>query len=138
MSVARGRTPAESTVNGLTSATLGTPTRNPAGQAFGEGLSIVQTNGLDVVEQGGAGFQMKHGYVWPSDVAESDICHIYCGLKGVGPILIQTAQNDGPLGRHRRAVVQSSGLGQVLQPKLKRFLKNSISISVTWSTSVLD
>lgn len=73
MSVAGGRTPAEATVNGLTSSTLGTPARSPAGQAFGEGLSVVQTNGLDVVGQGGTGFQMKHGYVCPGDVAESDI-----------------------------------------------------------------
>lgn len=50
-------------MNGLTSAMLGTPARNPAAQAFGEGLSVVQTNGLDVVGQGGAGFQMKHSYV---------------------------------------------------------------------------
>lgn len=105
--MARGRTPAESTANGLTSAALGAPARDPAGQAFAEGLSVVQTNGLDVVGQGGAGFQIKHGYVGPSDVAESDIRHICCGLKGVGSILIQTAQNDGPLGRYRRAVVQS-------------------------------
>lgn len=121
MSAARGRTPAESSVKGLTSAALGAPARHPAGQAFGEGLPVVQTNGLDVVGQGGAGLQMKHGYVGPSDVAQSDIGHICCGLKGVGSILIQTAQNDGPLGRYRRAAVQSCGLGQALQPTLERF-----------------
>lgn len=59
----RPRAPAEATVSRLTSALLGTPARDPAGQAFGEGLSAVQTNGLDVVGQGGPSFQMKHGYV---------------------------------------------------------------------------
>lgn len=100
----QGRTTVESTVSGLTSSTLGTPARNPAGQAFSEGFSVVQTNGLDVVGQGGTSVQVKHSYVQPSDVAESDVCHVCCHLKGVGSILIQGAQNDGPLGCYRRAV----------------------------------
>lgn len=128
----RPRTPAEATVSRLTSAVLGTPARDPAGQAFGEGLSAVQTNGLDVVAQGGPGFQMKHGYVRPSDVAESDVCHICCGLKGVGSILIQTAQNDGPLGRYRRAVVQSSGLGQVLPAQTPKVFSESHDQRLGW------
>lgn len=100
----QGRTALESTVSGLTSSKLGTPAHNPAGQAFGEGLSVVQTNGLDVVGQGGTSGQVKHSYVRPSDVAESDVCHFRCHLKGVGSILIWLAQKGGPVRCYRRTV----------------------------------
>lgn len=100
MRLIQGRTAVESTVSGLTSSTLGTPARNPAGHAFGDGLSVVQANGLDVVGQSGTSGQVEHSYARPSDVAESDVCH----LKGVGSFLIRLAQNDGPLGCYRRAV----------------------------------
>lgn len=90
-------------VKGLTSSTLGTPARNPARQACSEGFSNVQTDGLDVVGQGGTASQMKHGYIWASDIAERDVCHIQRHLKGVQAILVQAAQNDGPLGCNRRA-----------------------------------
>lgn len=94
-------------VNGLTSSTLCTPARNPARQACSKGLSAVQANGLDVVGQGGAGLQKKHGYVRPSDIAERDVGHVHRHLKGVRSVLVQAAQNDGPLRCDRRAAEEN-------------------------------
>lgn len=98
---------------GLTPSSPGTPAGAPARRALDESPSVVYADGLDVVRQGGLGRQMQDRHIEPGVVAQSNICHIHCHLKGVGSILLQTTQNDLPLRRcgRRAGRLKRAGLG---------------------------
>lgn len=131
--------------HGLTSSSPGAPASSPAGRAHSEGLSVVQADGLDVVGQGGLGWQKQHCHVRPSEVTQSDVFHIQRHLEGVGSILVQTTQNHGPFrgygradgDRTNRIRTQSIWLQQGLDLHRFSFLKTILTLlSSKWCFSV--
>lgn len=88
------------TVNrGLTPSSPGAPAGSPARRPHADGSSVLQADGLDVVRQGGWSCQMQHCYIGPRQVAQSDVCDLQRDLKGIGSVLLQSTQDDGPFRR---------------------------------------
>lgn len=74
------------------------PADRPADGVEGKGSADVQTDGLDVVVERGAALQPQHRHVDARHVAQRDVAHVEPHLEGVGAVLVEAAQDDGPVG----------------------------------------
>lgn len=83
----------------LTSPLSNAPASCPADGVEGEGGTDVQADGLDVVVECGSALQQQHRHVDARHVAQRDVGHVKRHLEGVGAVLVETTQDDGPLGR---------------------------------------
>lgn len=84
----------------LTSSLCSAPTSRPADGVEGEGGADVQADGLDVVVERGPALQPQHRHVVARHVAQRDVGHVKHHLEGVGALLVEATQDDGPVGRY--------------------------------------